>query len=186
MCARSCVQPLDCVWLFVILWTVDVRLPYPWDLPGKNTGESCYVLLQGIFLIQDQTCVSCVGRRILYQWATWKPYQTHDLQISSLIFSLSSWYPLKRNFLLILKVFFFLLSFVASIVFKKSFVKCKGKDSLIFSSKTFIVLSLQCMSMIQFELVLYMWLSSCPSTFCWKHSSLPMTWKSIDHCWLKK
>ena len=53
-------------------------------------------------------------------------------------------------------LFFFLLSFVASIVFKKSFVKGKGKDSLIFSSKTFIVLALQCMSMIQFELILYM------------------------------
>ena len=60
---------------------------------------------------------------------------------------------LKKN---LKKSFFFLLSFVASIVFKKSFVKGKGKDSLIFSSKTFIVLALQCMSMIQSELILYM------------------------------
>ena len=27
MWARSCVQPLDCVWLFVILWTVDRQAP---------------------------------------------------------------------------------------------------------------------------------------------------------------
>ena len=28
------------------------RLLCPWDFPGKNTGASCYFLLQGIFLTQ--------------------------------------------------------------------------------------------------------------------------------------
>ena len=28
------------------------RLLCPWNLPGKNTGVSCYFLLQGIFLTQ--------------------------------------------------------------------------------------------------------------------------------------
>ena len=28
------------------------RLLYPWDSPGKNTGEGCHSLLQGIFLTQ--------------------------------------------------------------------------------------------------------------------------------------
>ena len=30
------------------------RLLYPWDSPGKNTGEGCHALLQGIFLTQGQ------------------------------------------------------------------------------------------------------------------------------------
>jgi len=28
------------------------RLLCPWDSPGKNTGMSCYILFQGIFLTQ--------------------------------------------------------------------------------------------------------------------------------------
>ena len=48
------------------------------DYPGKNTGMSCHFLLQGIFLTQDQICVSCLAgsplhfRQILYQWITWE------------------------------------------------------------------------------------------------------------------
>ena len=34
------------------LWTVATRLLCPWDSPGKNTGEGCHCLLQGIFLTQ--------------------------------------------------------------------------------------------------------------------------------------
>ena len=33
-------------------WTGPVRLLCPWDSPGKNTGEGCHVLLQGIFPAQ--------------------------------------------------------------------------------------------------------------------------------------
>jgi len=39
--------------------------------PGKNTGVGCHFLLQGIFLTQGLNpylCVSCTGRRILYQY----------------------------------------------------------------------------------------------------------------------
>ena len=31
---------------------IPTRLFWPWDFPGKNTGVSCHVLLQGIFLTQ--------------------------------------------------------------------------------------------------------------------------------------
>ena len=44
------------------------RLLCPWDSPGKDTGLGCHFLLQGIFLIQG-SCVSCIGRQILYHWA---------------------------------------------------------------------------------------------------------------------
>ena len=39
------------VQLFATLWTV--RLLCPWDCPGKNTGEGCHFLLQGIFPDQE-------------------------------------------------------------------------------------------------------------------------------------
>ena len=32
----------------------------------------CHLLLQGIFGPRDQTCVSCIGRQILYYYATWE------------------------------------------------------------------------------------------------------------------
>ena len=51
------------------------RLPCPWDSPGKNTGVGCHFLLQGgSSQSRDQThvsCISCIGRGILYHWTTW-------------------------------------------------------------------------------------------------------------------
>ena len=42
---------------------------HPLNFPGKNTGVGCYSLLQGLFPTIDQTwvsCISCIGRQILY------------------------------------------------------------------------------------------------------------------------
>ena len=39
------------------------RLLCLWDFPGKNTGMSCYFLLQGIFLTRDRTWVSWLAGR---------------------------------------------------------------------------------------------------------------------------
>ena len=50
-------------------WTVAARLLCPWYSPGKNTGEGCHFLLQGVFQPRDRT-PEC--RRNLYHWATWK------------------------------------------------------------------------------------------------------------------
>ena len=47
----------------------------PWDFPGKNTGVGCCFLPQEIFLTQDGTYISCIGRQILYHWATWKAHK---------------------------------------------------------------------------------------------------------------
>ena len=38
--------------------------------PGKNTGVGCHFLLQGIFPAQTSNGVSCIGRQILFRWAT--------------------------------------------------------------------------------------------------------------------
>ena len=62
-------QSHNLVQLFETPWTLATRLLCPWKFPGQNTGVGCHFLLQGIFLIQDQTQVShvsCIGRWILY------------------------------------------------------------------------------------------------------------------------
>ena len=69
-------------WLFSILWTVPTRFLHPWDFPGKNTRVGCHLLLQGIFPTQGWTHVSCIGRWILYHWATWES-QNNIVQFSS-------------------------------------------------------------------------------------------------------
>ena len=47
--------------------TVAARLLRPWDSPGKNTGAGYHALLQGIFVTQGlNSCLSCIGRRVLY------------------------------------------------------------------------------------------------------------------------
>ena len=43
------------------------RLLCPWDSAGKNTGESCHSLLQGIFPTQEMNPGLLHCRRILYQ-----------------------------------------------------------------------------------------------------------------------
>ena len=71
-------QSLIHVQLFVIPWKVACGLLCPWDFPGKNTAVSCYFLLQGSSRYRDRTsasCVSCIGRQILYHWATWEVTQ---------------------------------------------------------------------------------------------------------------
>ena len=70
--ARACVN----VWVLLTqssdsfqppgLWPASLLCP--WDSPGKNTGEGCHSLLQGIFPIQDQICVYVpyTYRQVLY------------------------------------------------------------------------------------------------------------------------
>ena len=63
---RVCAQMLSLVRLFVTLWTIG-RLLCPWDSPGKNTGGGCMPSSRGSSWPRDQTHVSGIGRRILYQ-----------------------------------------------------------------------------------------------------------------------
>ena len=46
------------------------RLLCPWDFLGQNTGVGCHFLLQVSSWPRGQTWVSCIGRQILYHWAT--------------------------------------------------------------------------------------------------------------------
>ena len=75
LCLHSLDSPCVCVCahLCLTLWPMDCSLPGSFVhgvSHGKNTGVGCCFLLQGIFLTKDRTCVSCIGRRILYHWAT--------------------------------------------------------------------------------------------------------------------
>ena len=69
MCDQSCLtlcDPMDCS---------PPGSSVHGDSPSKNTGVGCCFLLQGIFLTQDETCVSCAfcaGRQILYRCTAWE------------------------------------------------------------------------------------------------------------------
>ena len=52
----SCSSPLFC----------------PWDFPGKNTGVSCHLLLQCIFLTQGLNLHLLLGKWILYHRSIWE------------------------------------------------------------------------------------------------------------------
>ena len=45
-------------------------LLYLWNFPSKNTAVGCHFLLQEIFPTQDWTLVPCIGKLIVYHWAT--------------------------------------------------------------------------------------------------------------------
>ena len=56
------------------------RLLYPWNFPGRNAEVGCYFLLQGSSWPRDHThisCISYVGRWILYQCTTWEVLQIY-------------------------------------------------------------------------------------------------------------
>ena len=45
--------------------------------PGKNTGKVCHFLLQESSWPKNWTTVSCIGRRVVYHWATGKAFLEH-------------------------------------------------------------------------------------------------------------
>ena len=60
--ALSCSVMSDSLWLHGLYPS---RLLCLWNFPGKITGVECHFLLQGIFPIHI-SCISCIGRWILY------------------------------------------------------------------------------------------------------------------------
>ena len=65
------------IWLFATPRTVAHQAPLStWDSPGKNTDVRCHFLLRGSSWLRDQTCVSRIGRQVLYHWAIWEAPQS--------------------------------------------------------------------------------------------------------------
>ena len=73
---RACMlNYFHCVRLCVTLQTYPARLLCPWDSPGKNIGVSAISSSRGFSRLRNWTCVSyisCIGRWVLYHWATRK------------------------------------------------------------------------------------------------------------------
>ena len=46
------------------------RLLCPWNFPGKHTGVVAITSSRGSFQPRNLTCISCIGRWVLYCWAT--------------------------------------------------------------------------------------------------------------------
>ena len=76
-CATLC-DPTSCVAAWLLC---------PRNFPGKNTGESCHFLFQGIFLTWNQTgvsCVSCISKQLLYHCTTGEASESHAVMSDSL------------------------------------------------------------------------------------------------------
>ena len=61
-----------------------IRLPSPWDSPGKNTGVGCYFLLQRIFPTQGMNPILLHCRLTLYHLSH---QGTREYEITSVQFS---------------------------------------------------------------------------------------------------
>ena len=73
---------VDClshVWLCNPMDCSFPRLLCPKDFPCKNTRVGCHFLLQGFFPTRNWTCISCIGRWILYHWTTWEAHVTFSI-----------------------------------------------------------------------------------------------------------
>ena len=58
------------------------RLLCPWDSSGKNPGVRCHFLLRGISWTQGPNPNSCIGRQILYWWATREALEKVEMWLS--------------------------------------------------------------------------------------------------------
>ena len=96
----------NCVWLFATPWTVPHQDPLcPWNSPGKNTGVGLpFPTSRGSSWPKNQThisCISCIGRQILYHCATWEALLSFGLlefkKIKIVSFHSCSWQKKHQN-----------------------------------------------------------------------------------------
>ena len=89
LCLTLC-DPMDCKLS---------RLLCPWDFPGKNTGEACHFLLQGIFPTQG----SNPGLFYLLHWQAGSlppapplaPFDNAFYESATVIYPFPCWYVFK-------------------------------------------------------------------------------------------
>ena len=65
--AVLCLVTQSCLTLYNLMDSSPPGSSDPWDSPGKNTGEGCHALLQGIFPTLGLNTVLLHCRQILYQ-----------------------------------------------------------------------------------------------------------------------
>ena len=71
----ACAQSLSHARLFATLWTAAHQAPLSTGFSGKSTGVGCHFPSPGDLTDPGSrkthiSCVSCIGRLILYHWAT--------------------------------------------------------------------------------------------------------------------
>ena len=95
----NCVCVLSRVWLFVTLWTVAPPGSSVHGIfPGKKTGVGCHFLFQGSSQPRDWTQLSCIGRKILYHWATWEALSYANGSQRSVLSNSSQWHRLEGGY----------------------------------------------------------------------------------------
>ena len=70
------------------------RLHCLWNFPGKNAGLGCHFLLQGILSYQPKnwthiSCISFIGRWILYHCIPWETHRGRHLYIIKVMYDKS-------------------------------------------------------------------------------------------------
>ena len=56
----------------MISWTLAHQAPLPVGFSRQEILEWVAISFRGSFRPRDQTLVSCIGRQLLYHWATWE------------------------------------------------------------------------------------------------------------------
>ena len=72
---RSCIQAQSCLNLLQPHGLWPTRLLCPWGFPGKNTGVGVISSSKGSSWPRYRSCISCIsciGRWVLYHYATWE------------------------------------------------------------------------------------------------------------------
>ena len=75
------------VQFFVTPWTVACQDSLSMDFPGKNTRVAFYIILRKFFQSRERNHVSCIGRQILYHWATREAHSNTYLILTYLLFN---------------------------------------------------------------------------------------------------
>ena len=89
-------RALTCMWSYSVVstslrpWTVTHQAPLSRDAPGKNTGEGCHILLQGIFPTQESNWHLLHCRRTLHHWAIGEARRTPKILLISWLIGTSS------------------------------------------------------------------------------------------------
>ena len=92
------VQWLSHVWLFVTLWTIACQAPLSMGFFQARILEWVAISSsRGSFSPRDWTHISCIGRRILYNWATWEASRVTRLKPARASPELCTWGFWKRG-----------------------------------------------------------------------------------------
>ena len=81
VCPHTCSCMISHVWLFATPWAVALHAPLSMEFSMEWVSISCS---WGSSLPRDWihvSCISCIGRWILYHRATWEAWSVHSLQI---------------------------------------------------------------------------------------------------------